>query len=176
MTPRSWRDRRACARGADLVEQPSSPFSRNGLSSTLTVTLLKKASTWGRNFAMAVIAAVNIRRDRPCSLGLGDDRLRQRLFLGQRVERTIGAPVLCTIILFLDADDSGRRCWPGRPGDCRPGVRNFPQRLDAAGGGRQKIVLALSANTASTRSCRACWRSWTSAGRRRKLEGFHYRF
>ena len=78
-------EKSATARVAARISLSSfSRFSRNALSSTFTVTLSKKASTWGRSLRHGAHRGCEIfLRDGARRLGLGGvDRLRQRLFLG----------------------------------------------------------------------------------------------
>ena len=83
-----------------------------------------------------------LRGDGARGLGLGDiDRLRQRLFLGQRVQLRIGRAGIFAIVPFLlDADDVGRALVTREQVIAVLGVEEFSQRLDAADN-EQKIVL-----------------------------------
>ena len=158
-------EKSATARVAARISLSSfSRFSRSGLSSTLTVTLSKKASTCGRSFAMARMAASkSSRRDGALGFGLGDiDRLRQRFFLSLLIELWIGrAGVFALVLLLLDADDVGRALVAGEQVLAVLGVEEFSQRLDAADD-QQKIVLAFERKHSIDESCRApCSRSWT---------------
>ena len=119
-------------------------FSRSALSSALTVTLSKKASTLGRSFAMARHGGLEIfLRDGGGRFGFGGvDGLRQRLFLGLSVKLWLRrAGVVVTVLLLLDAQDIGRALGAGEQALAVFGVEEFAERFDAADD-QQEIVLA----------------------------------
>ncbi len=120
-----------------------SRFSRRGLSSTLTVTLSKNASTRGRNLAIAT--------HRCCEIFLGDCRggfflcdvycLRQRLLFGHLVLLCIGRTgVLALIFLLLDTNDVGRALVAGEQILAVIAVEEFSERVNATHDQRQKLA------------------------------------
>ena len=157
-------EKSATARVAARISLSSfSRFSRNGLSSTLTVTLSKKASTWGRKLRHGAHGGFEIfLLDRARRLGLGGiDRLRQRLFLGQLVKAWIGrAGIFATVLLLLDADDVGRTFVAGEQVLAVLGIEEFSQSLDAADNQEEDRPGLRARTPRPPRSCRApCSRS-----------------
>ena len=139
-------------------------FSRNALSSTLTVTLSKKASTRGRS--------LRHRRHGGGEVLLGDGgggflfavsmALASAFSSAPKQLGVRRAAVGLAVLLLLDAQDVGGALDAGEQVLAVVGVEEFAERLDAAHDQQQVVLTLPSANTASTRSCRApCSRSWT---------------
>ena len=119
-------------------------FSRNALSSALTVTLSKKASTGGRNFAIALMAAAKS----PLYDGggsfffCGGDGFGQRFSSGSlRRFRVRRAGKAFAVLLLLDAQDVRGALDAGEQVLAVVGVEEFAERFDAADD-HQEIVLA----------------------------------
>ena len=126
-----------------------SRLSRSALSSTLTVTLSKKASTWGRSFAIARHGGGEILAgDGGGSLRLGNaDGAGQLLFLRRWQQARVGrAGVGGVVLLLLDAEDVGGALGAGQQVLAVVGVEEFAERLDAADD-QHEIVLARRART-----------------------------
>ena len=168
-------EKSATARVAARISLSSlSRFSRSGLSSTLTVTLSKKASTWGRKLRHGAHGGFEIlRRDRARRLGLGDYRSpAPASFPRQRVELRIGrAGIFAIVPLFLDADDVGRALVAGEQVLAVLGIEEFSQRLDAADDqGEDRPDLRAQTPHRRDRAARLARGVGLSGGRRRKLE------
>ena len=158
-------EKSATARVASLISFSSlSRFARSALSSTLTVTLSKNASTMRpqlrhRGHGGGEVLAPTAR---PASTLAASMAWASSLFLSLLVELGIGrAGVFALVLLLLDADDVGRALVAGQQVLAVVAVEEF-----ASASTRRTISTRSSwpssANTASTRSWRApCSRSWT---------------
>ena len=138
-------EKSATARVASLISFSSfSRFSRTALSSALTVTLSKKASTWGRSFAMAVMAAAKSSLATAAEASVFATSMARASSFSSAccVELRVGrAGVGLVVLLLLDAEDVGRALGAGQQVLAVVGVEEFAERLDAADD-QQQIVLA----------------------------------